>query len=132
MSVAHIHYYTDEFGIDHYSKKASREALNIRHRNTFNSACKHLNIYDQGYYTESQLIDVLLMCLFVQAGCGRHSKEGFMKRKRTKTLDREFQRLGIPVELKIQWLQTRLHAVKESYGSQIYQVRSDHHYVQRA
>lgn len=116
MPIVHIHCYTDESGVVHYSKKASREALDICHRNTFNSTCKLLEIYGQSYYTEPQLIDVLLTQLFLGAGCGKHSREGFKKRKRTNTLDLTFQRLGVPVELHIQRLQAKLSTIKETYG----------------
>jgi hypothetical protein len=128
MSAVHIHYYVDATGTEWFSKKACREALKIRHRDTFNKPCKVLfkpiehpddETYETpDYYTELQILQVLLALEFLRAGCGTHSMQDYEMRLRTDTVEPEIQRLGISVTLKHQWLQSRLKKIKETYGIQ--------------
>ena len=70
------------------------------------------------------LIQVLCrMQAWLQAGNGlkRHSKKGFVVRLRTKTWEREFRKSFIPIELKLQHLETQIQKARVTYGYQTYQ-----------
>jgi hypothetical protein len=125
MSAVHIHYYVDARGLAWFSKKICREVLGIRHRKTFNDFCKLLfkppnspvdGYIPPDYYTAAQVFEVLMMQEYLRVGYGQHSKQDYLKRKRTHTLEREFFRLGISVSLKHDWLMQQLNKIQENYG----------------
>jgi hypothetical protein len=149
MPIVHVHYYRDAKGVEWFSKKACREALEVRHPDTFNKPCKVLfkpidhpddDPYETpDYYTEPQILQVLLALEFLRAGCGTHSMQDYEMRLRTQTIESELQRLGISITLKHQWLQPRLKKIKETYGIQqtsveiCSSIHSDpEHYLRRA
>lgn len=119
MSVIYIHHYRDEAGTEWFSKYAAREILGVT-KNTLKSYLRALFGELPAYLPTSTLEVLCQMQIWLQVGNGRrkHSKDGFAMRLRTKTLDREFRRLYIPLELHLTHLQAKINSAKQTYGYQ--------------
>lgn len=118
MSFIAIHYYQDEKG-EWFSKHAVRSILGISHRHTLNSYLKEVLGGLPNYLSVPTIQVLCQMQTWLQVGYGnrKYSKQAFMVRYRTNTLEREFRRLCVPIELKLQHLETKIQSARQTYGT---------------